>query len=364
MAGNTLDTYLTQYESLLNHGLFTKPQVEKQKKLTALMHTLHVHHQQQCLPYRKLFPNELGPLTNYADFPYLAVRLFKVMQLQSIADHEIFRTLLSSGTTGQTPAKVVLDSLTSARQSKALVKIMQEFIGKARLPMLIVDSPQVLKNPAFSARAAGVQGMAFFGRKPVYALREDMSLDVEAVKAFAEDNVGQPVLIFGFTFMVWLHFVQALEDRVIRLPLEQGIVIHSGGWKKLADKQVNNATFKAGLKATCGIAKVHNFYGMAEQVGSVFVECEKGHLHAPSVADIVIRNPYTLAESACGEEGLIQVISALPTSYPGYSILTEDLGRMLGEDNCLCGRLGRHFEVTRRLPKTEIRGCSDTGSRE
>jgi len=39
--------------------------------------------------------------------------------------------------------------------------------------------------------------------------------------------------------------------------------------------------------------------------------------------------------------------------------LTEDLGRLLGEDDCPCGRKGRYFEVLGRLPKTEARGCSD-----
>ena len=95
---------------------------------------------------------------------------------------------------------------------------------------------------------------------------------------------------------------------------------------------------------------------MAEQVGSVFVECEAGHLHAPQLADVVIRDPYTLAPLPQGQTGLIQVLSAIPSSYPGHSILTEDKGRVLGTDDCPCGRKGRYFEVHGRLPKTEVRG--------
>jgi hypothetical protein len=99
---------------------------------------------------------------------------------------------------------------------------------------------------------------------------------------------------------------------------------------------------------------------MAEQVGSVFIECEQGHLHAPNMADLIVRNPSDLSICEHGETGLIQVISALPTSYPGHSILTEDIGRIHGEDDCLCGRKGKYFEVLGRLPKAEVRGCSDT----
>lgn len=354
-----LAAYHRQLEALFNGPVYGLSQTEKNTQLVALAKNLHRHHLDNSEHYRALFQDS-QEITTLADMPYVAVRLFKLLTLQSISDEQVFRLLASSGTTGQTPAKVVLDRDTSARQSKALVKIMQEFIGKQRLPMLIIDSPSILNNPTLSARAAGIQGMAFFGRKPVYALNEDMSVNIEAVKAFSDAHRDGPVLLFGFTFMVWLHFIEGLAQAGEQLALPNGILIHSGGWKKLVDREVDNTTFKQGVLAQTGISRVHNFYGMAEQVGSVFVECEQGHLHAPSLADVIIRSPYTLEPVATGEQGLIQVISALPTSYPGHSLLTEDLGRVIGIDNCSCGRKGTYFSVEGRLPKTEIRGCSDT----
>jgi hypothetical protein len=103
---------------------------------------------------------------------------------------------------------------------------------------------------------------------------------------------------------------------------------------------------------------------MVEQVGSVFVECEAGHLHAPSFADVLVRHPLTLAPLSTREAGLIQVVSCLPGSYPGHSLLTEDLGTVLGEDDCACGRSGRYFSVHGRIPKAELRGCSDAQAAE
>ncbi|MHB8062980.1 MAG: LuxE/PaaK family acyltransferase [Ruminiclostridium sp.] len=50
----------------------------------------------------------------------------------------------------------------------------------------------------------------------------------------------------------------------------------------------------------------------------------------------------------------------IPRSYPGHALLTEDKGIILGEDDCPCGRFGKYFKVTGRIPKAEIRGCSDT----
>ena len=49
----------------------------------------------------------------------------------------------------------------------------------------------------------------------------------------------------------------------------------------------------------------------------------------------------------------------LTTSYPGHSILTEDLGTIYGEDDCKCGKNGKYFKVHGRQLNSEPRGCSD-----
>ena len=59
------------------------------------------------------------------------------------------------------------------------------------------------------------------------------------------------------------------------------------------------------------------------------------------------------------KKGLIQLFSLLPTSYPGHNILTEDIGEIIGEDNCKCGLKGKYFLVHGRAKEAEIRGCSD-----
>ena len=65
-----------------------------------------------------------------------------------------------------------------------------------------------------------------------------------------------------------------------------------------------------------------------------------------------------------GEVGLIQLMSALPDGYPGHNILSEDLGRLIGEDDCPCGRMGKTFLVLGRMKNAEARGCSDTYERK
>ena len=348
---------------LIEHEPYSLSAAEKQPLLLAELNALTLHHQQHCSPYQHLMKAQWPAFVTAnqtAQLPYLAVRLFKQLKLQSVPDAEVFKVLYSSGTTG-TPSRIVLDSATAAIQSKILVKIMQHWLGKARLPMLIIDHPGVIKDRSnFSARGAGIQGLSFMGRNHCYVLNDDMSINFEALEQFCQQFGDGPVFVFGFTFMVWQFFIQQLKQQQKTISLPQAVLLHSGGWKKLQDQAVDNATFKQQVLAQTGISKVHNFYGMVEQVGAIFVECEQGHLHCPSYADVLVRTPGSWQTAAVGEEGVLQLLSTLPRSYPGHSLLSEDRAVLLGEDNCPCGRMGKYFHILGRLPQAEARGCSDT----
>ncbi|MBR5626924.1 MAG: hypothetical protein IKW74_04810, partial [Thermoguttaceae bacterium] len=99
------------------------------------------------------------------------------------------------------------------------------------------------------------------------------------------------------------------------------------------------------------------------QTGSIFVECEYGRIHASCFSDVIIRRPSDFSVADIGERGLVQLVSLLPTSYPGHSILTEDEGEITGIDDCPCGRLGKTFKIHGRIKNAEVRGCSDTFGR-
>jgi hypothetical protein len=336
---------------------------EKQALLGNALRSLTAHHRTACAGYDAILGSYApAPPPGGSDAPFLPVSLFKLHDLASVPREAVFKTMTSSGTSGQQPSRIVLDAGTARAQTRALTRIMTSFLGPKRLPMLIIDNPATVKDRrSFSARGAGILGMMTFGRDHHYALRdEDMGIDWPVVEAFAEKYAGQPILAFGFTFMVWRQLLQGLEAAGRTLPFENAILIHSGGWKKLEAEKVSNDIFKARAQALAGFGRVHNFYGMVEQTGSVFVECEAGHLHAPIFADVVFRRAIDWSECGIGEPGIVQVISVLPMSYPGHSLLTEDLGELLGEDDCACGRKGRYFRIFGRIPKAEVRGCSDT----
>lgn len=355
------------YSEILTISPYSLEKEEKTELITNRLKKLTVHHIENCTEYRKMmdsigFDNNL--VDTYYDFPFLPVRLFKELNLQSVSQEEIFKTMTSSGTSGQAVSRICLDRQTAGNQQKTLVKIVSEFIGSSRMPMLIIDCPSVIKNRAmFSARGAGILGFSIFGSDKAYALDDDMQLDVDAVKAFLDKHKGKKILMFGFTFMVWQHFYKELarlQKEGTQFDLSQGILIHGGGWKKLVAEAVSPQEFHRKMKSVSGLDSIHDYYGMVEQTGCIYMECEHGHLHASVFSDVIMRRPMDLSVCDFGETGIIQVVSMLPESYPGHSLLTEDEGIILGEDDCPCGRKGKYFKILGRLKNAEIRGCSDT----
>jgi phenylacetate-coenzyme A ligase PaaK-like adenylate-forming protein len=337
---------------------------EKSVRLMEGLSDLTRLHYEACEQYRNILDAlafDIGSISTCADIPFLPVRLFKELDLLSVSRDEIAKTMTSSGTTGQGVSRIYLDRETSANQTKVLTRIVSSFFGGQRMPMLILDMPSVVKDRTkFSARGAGILGFSIFAKDKVYAFDDNMELDCGMIERFLEKHMGKKIFLFGFTFMIWQHFYKELLKRGVYLDLSSGILIHGGGWKKLTNEAISSSDFRKRLHEVCGITRVHNYYGMIEQTGSIYMECEQGHLHASIFSDVVLRHPLDFSPVSFGEKGIVEVVSLLPRSYPGHALLTEDEGVILGEDDCPCGRLGKYFKIFGRLKNAEIRGCSDT----
>ena len=355
------------FEEILKIKPYNLNQEKKVELLNERLIYLTKHHKENCMEYKRMLDAigfKVDDNHKYEEIPFLPVRLFKEMQLKSVPDDEIFKIMTSSATTGQRVSKIYLDRATSANQQKAMVKIVSDFTGSSRMPMIIIDCPSVVKNRAiFSARGAGILGFQFFGSKKIYALSDDMKLDVEGLSAFLERHKGERILLFGFTFIIWRHFYKELlrlKENGVTFDLSKGVLIHGGGWKKLISQAVSEDEFHKKLEDVCGLRSVHDYYGMVEQTGCIYMECEYGHLHASVFSDVITRRPIDFGCCDIGEKGIIQVVSAIPKSYPGHSLLTEDEGVIEGVDDCPCGRKGKYFKIIGRLKDAEIRGYSDT----
>jgi phenylacetate-coenzyme A ligase PaaK-like adenylate-forming protein len=353
-----------ELSDFLNLPPYSLAKAAKTEMLTAALTGLTCYHYRHCQPYQRMLAAlsfDQTKIKSYLDIPFLPVRLFKEFDLLSVAKTEVVKTMTSSGTTGQQVSKIFLDRETAANQQKTLVKIIASWLGSKRLPMIILDSSTVIRDRAmFSARGAGILGFSMFGSDKIYAFDENMQLDIEKITAFLKKHQGEAILLFGFTFMIWRHFYQELVKTGYRPDLTKGVLLHGGGWKKLIAEAVSPQEFKQCLRDVCGITRIHDYYGMVEQTGSIYIECEVGHLHASIFSDVITRRYIDFFPCERGEKGIVEVVSVLPGSYPGHALLTEDEGTILGEDDCPCGRLGKYFKIDGRLQNAEIRGCSDT----
>ncbi|MGC2855618.1 acyl-protein synthetase [Novispirillum sp. DQ9] len=336
--------------------VFTPPAGGRQAALLPALRDLTAHHVATCPAYARLlglFAPGWERAASLEDIPHLPVGLFKSHDLRSVEDGAVASWVTSSGT-GGVPSRVAVDAAGAAVQAKALGAVLREALGPRRLPMILVESRAVLRGGGvYSARAAGVLGLMKYGRDHLFLLDEEERVDRDGLAAFLDRHGGGPFALFGFTFMVWSHLVEGLGGA--GLDLSNGALVHGGGWKRLLDRAVDPAAFRAALRERFGLARSFDYYGMAEQIGTIHLEDpdEAGVLRCPSFAHVIIRDPVTLAPQPPGRPGVVQVMSLLPRSYPGHSLLTEDLGVLVE------GGEAPLFRILGRAPRAEARGCSD-----
>jgi phenylacetate-coenzyme A ligase PaaK-like adenylate-forming protein len=343
-----------QIDALIHGPQYATPQAEKDAALTPILRALCREVAGRCPPYRRFldkFGGDPDAWAAPADVPPLPVSMFKHFLLSAVPPEKVVRELHSSATTGQQPSRIVVDKTTAFRQARALVSILKEHIGNQRRPFLVLDAADSLtEGDSLTARGAAIRGVGNFASETVFGMDRSrdggLAANWERIDGFFARHGGGPVLAFGFTFIVWT----------------EAILLHSGGWKKLAAEAVSKDELSRRTAAVLGAdpRRILDFYGMVEQVGTVFVDCENGNKHAPAFADVIFRRPLTLLPAGPGESGIIEVLSVLPTSYPGQALLTEDQGVLLGVDDCPCGRKGEYFRFTSRIEQAEVRGCGDT----
>ncbi|MCX4268315.1 MAG: acyl-protein synthetase [Lachnospiraceae bacterium] len=352
-------------DELIKIKPYSLAKTKKSAILTQMLTELTIHHYENCRQYKNILDgfgfNPYSEISHYNELPMIPVRLFKELQLKSVSEDSLTKSMTSSGSSGQKVSRLYLDRQTALAQQNVGIKITSGFLGIKRMPFIIIDSPTIIKSrEAYTARSAAALFFSLFGSDKVFALKNDMSLDIDSVTAFLEKHKEQQILLFGFTFMVWQHLYCALRDIGVKLDFHDGILIHSGGWKKMESMKVSSQIFKEKLKEQCNINHIFNEYGMAEQSGTIYFECEHGFFHTSIFSDIITRRGTDLSICDFGEPGMIELVSVLPHSYPGHILLSEDEGVICGEDDCPCGRLGKYFHINGRLKNAELRGCSDT----
>jgi phenylacetate-coenzyme A ligase PaaK-like adenylate-forming protein len=306
---------------------------------------LHNHHLENCLPYRKITENVFKDEESPSNI-YIHTSLFKKINFKS-GDSIKNYTYTSSGTSGE-KSSINFDRKDAINQQKYLINTLKEFTSISKRAIFI-DTASGTEGQ-FNARRAASRGFSLLAKKRTTL---PSSID-DAYKLFLDLTKKYPqIILFGFTFEIYTLIQKLIKANFPPIIESNFLIIHGGGWKKLEKSK----TFIEQLRKIFNNSISLNYYGMVEQLGLVYPMCKEGFYHCPKGSDIIIRDENG---NVClnGQKGLIQSISPLPISYPGHSLLTEDVG-IFYQSTCKCGLNSKRFKVLGRLKTLKAKGCSD-----
>lgn len=331
------------------------------ERLLAELNALTARHRGGCAPYAAMTRGAAA--VHLHELPQLHVAVFKHVDLRTeAADIRHQRTLLSSATSSGVSSRIALDAQSSLLQSRSVVRILADFVGEQRRPLLILDSSRSLRSRRqVSARIAAALGLQPLSSEVRFLLDDAgdaTTMRWEVLSELLADH--DELLVYGFTWILWLAWGAAAMPAEVRQALRGKTIhfVHSGGWKRLEQERVDRARLDGALLADLAPgSQVIDYYGLVEQIGIIYPLCAHGSRHVPVWADVIVRDPWTGAALEEGE-GQLQLLNTLALGAPYHSVLTEDVGRLL-PGACPCGRSGRRFELIGRIPKAEVRGCAN-----
>ena len=325
------------------------------KKIT----DLHLFHYENSKEFKNIVDSMklYSAIKSNPEDIFLHTSLFKKYKLKSKISNKENILFYSSGTSG-IQSKIYTDRLTRIDQQRSLYNLICSELGfntKNKPSFYVIDKPSVIEKQKIDAKYAAIKGFSSAAKGMNFLLDEQNNINYDILNKLRDEKNS---LVFGFTANTYIYFLRILFERKIILNNKNITLIHGGGWKKLINQGVSNEKLKEVAINVFPNVNCKNYYGMIEQTGSIYFECDYGFLHSNDYASVLTRNN-NLEKTPFGKEGIIQSISSLPKSYPGHSLLTEDKGIIYGCNTCKCGKGGVYFHLKGRLSKAVVRGCSD-----
>lgn len=357
--------------SLLENHPYDLNKNDKKNRLIELCGLQVDHHYNNCEQYQEWYkrnkfklPKEIYDIN---DFPFIPSSVFKFLNLTSSNNKS--KKISSSGTTSQLKSNIYIDTKTSLNQTSALSKILSSHIGKSRIPFFIIDFEPTSNNlgsTEMSARYAGMSGYLLAAKKRNYLLKHDENQNVivcdNALKELKLISKEQPIVIIGYTYMLW-QFINNYNKVNLDIKLhENSKIVHFGGWKKLSSQKVKKEELNHNISSHFSINKdnILDIYGFTEQLGTIYVSQGDQGCRVTDYSHVIVRDTHTFKEVEDGQRGFLQFISCLPESYPGFSILNDDIGYISRREIDESGKEILEFKVEDRLQQAEARGCGDT----
>jgi len=286
--------------------------------------------------------------------PFLPSDYFKWFKRVSMNNER--RISIQSSGTSNTRSTVRLNAKNTNFQRIALSKILTHFLGADRKHLVLIGESLSQNKDLVSTSDIAARGFALaaskihrIGMKP---------MNVNSFKSILSEIGDKPFILFGMTYEIYL----ALKENILpKGAYENMIVIHGGGWKKLFESRLEKSDFYNLISDSWGTRRIHDYYGMAEQGGTIYFECSRNNYHVSNYSSVIIRDA-GLEMNNVGETGVLHTLSFIQTSYPGISILTQDYGNELcrSKVDCQCGTPGPIIRIEGRIKEAGVKGCSDS----
>jgi hypothetical protein len=295
-------------------------------------------------------------VTTWREIPAVPTGAFKELPLRCFPAERTLHVFRTSGTSLARRGELQLDTL--ALYEASLVAsfergVLPDLAQGERLPMLVLaPSPAEAPDSSLShmfgvmleRRAA--PGSGFFLRE------EELAVDA-LLEALAEAAHAPKLLLCGTAF-AFVHWLEALERRGLRLALPAGTRIMETGGAKGRTRELPREQLHSWLGDRLGVSaeRIVNQYGMTE-LGSQFYDSvlldptRPRRKLAPAWTRVRVVEPTSGREVRDGAVGAIHIVDLANTGSV-LAIATADLG--------LCS--GGGFEVLGREAGAEARGCS------
>lgn len=317
--------------SLIDDKIFS---IGNDEEFEAVALELFRRQAERCMPYRQyieLLGIDPQGVKSIEQIPFLPIELFKTHDIYC-GDTTPEKIFTSSSTTGQTPSRHLMQSL--SHYERTFTAAFEQFYGAA-------------------------EGWSIYGLLPNYLQREGSSLVYMVDRLLARCGSGgfylddydklladmaadtKPKILLGVSYALW-----DLAERYAP-KLQQTIVMETGGMKGHRE-ELPKEEFHKILTEAFGVETIHSEYGMAELTSQAY-SAGGGVFLSPKWMRVLTRdvnNPLKILPA--GKRGAINIIDLANISSCAF-IATQDVGRTLADGS---------FMIEGRLTGADIRGCN------
>lgn len=350
--------YLKKIQKMMNMRNCFFPNKEMREEMTTeVLKDAFVYHYSKNETYRKYCDSicEYDEIIkNVNKIPALPSTLFKKEAIMSCMEEEVVKMCYSSGTSGST-STIYRDKLTMEMFFLGLKSAVREILENKDYYVLNLGPSTDEANIWFSYVMSEIKRIF-----PEQNYVKQGIFECEKLYSDIQQNLSKKNLAIVGAPIMFMNFMEYLErEKLVIQNAENICIITGGGWKKNVNISLDSKQFFEKLSVFfVGINRqnVRDFFNMVE-LNSVLPSCECGSKHIPVWMDayVIDLDSYEIADQ--GKSGLLTFLDSTAVSFPGF-IVSGDLGTVIYEDNCPCGRKGKCIKIERRINTIESRGCA------